>query len=278
MSWEDAVAWLRAQPDRAGLVRDCYLDADVAEAAARYRASVEWERIRRIVGPPPAGGRALDLGAGNGIVSAALAADGWSVCAVEPDPSGTVGAAAVASLARDAGLPVGVVRAVGERLPFAGEAFDLVVARQVAHHAGDLDALAREAARVLRPGGRFLALRDHVLDREDQLGRFLAAHPLHALYGGEHAFVPRRYERAYESAGLRIAAAFRSFDTPINYAPHTPATIAAEAAARLRVPVLAGPLAAALRSPAGETLLRLASRIDRRPGRLHSYVCEKPGG
>jgi SAM-dependent methyltransferase len=277
MTWEDAVRWLRAQPDRAQLVRDCYLDADTAEAAGRYRAGVEWAEVRRHAGPRPPGGRALDLGAGNGIVSAALAADGWAVAAVEPDPSGTVGAGAVAALASSSGLPVSAVRAVGERLPFADGAFDLVVARQVMHHAADLEGFAREAARVLRPGGRFLALRDHVVDARADLDRFLAAHPLHALYGGENAFEPERYAAAYRAAGLRVDAVLRSFDSPVNYAPHTPATIAGEIAARLPGGgAAARPLAALLASPAGRGLLRLLSAVDRRPGRLFSYVCVKP--
>ena len=39
---------------------------------------------------PRKAGRALDLGAGNGILSYALAREGWSVTAVEPDPSALV--------------------------------------------------------------------------------------------------------------------------------------------------------------------------------------------
>ncbi|HYF64487.1 MAG TPA: class I SAM-dependent methyltransferase [Herpetosiphonaceae bacterium] len=43
--------------------------------------------------------------------------------------------------------------AAGERLPFAGGAFDLVLCDNVVDHAGDPAAIAAELARVLRPGG-----------------------------------------------------------------------------------------------------------------------------
>ena len=46
-----------------------------------------------------------------------------------------------------------VVEAFGDKLPFDDGEFDLVLARQVLHHARDLPQLCREMARVLREGG-----------------------------------------------------------------------------------------------------------------------------
>jgi SAM-dependent methyltransferase len=186
-NWEGAVAWLLAQPDRATLVRDCYYDRPATAAAARYEASDEWAAVQALL-PQPAG-MALDLGAGHGITSYALARAGWRVTAVEPDPSPLVGAAAITALAHAAALPIEVVRSEGERLPFADRTFGLVFARQVLHHARDLGDLCREARRVLRPGGTLVAIREHVISRAADLPRFLEQHPLHRLYGGEHAIV-----------------------------------------------------------------------------------------
>ncbi|MEO1934383.1 MAG: methyltransferase domain-containing protein [Myxococcales bacterium] len=45
-----------------------------------------------------------------------------------------------------------------EAIPFENESFDLVVARQCPHHFADVALAVREAARVLRPGGRLLIL------------------------------------------------------------------------------------------------------------------------
>jgi SAM-dependent methyltransferase len=47
-----------------------------------------------------------------------------------------------------------VVRAEGERLPYASAAFDLVLSHEVLEHVGDDRAAAAEILRVLRPGGR----------------------------------------------------------------------------------------------------------------------------
>lgn len=48
------------------------------------------------------------------------------------------------------------VRAEGERLPFRDAAFDYVTSQYQLHHVRDKAAMAREVARILRPGGRFV--------------------------------------------------------------------------------------------------------------------------
>lgn len=268
MTWEDAVRGLIEQPDQKDLVEACYFDQPVSRAAARYHASDEWRGVRAEIGSVP--GRALDLGAGNGIASYALAKDGWAVTAVEPDPSDLVGGGAIRNLAAAENLPITVVESFGESLPLDAASFDLVVARQVLHHALSLADLCAEIARLLRPGGRLIALRDHVINGPRQLAAFHARHPLHQLYGGEHAYTLAEYRAALKAAGLIIDREIRSLDSPINLAPMTPESLAA------RIPV-AGKAAAALL--AGGRFWRLApllSRIDRRPGRLVSYMCRKP--
>lgn len=219
MTWEQAVDWLRQQPDQRELVRACFYDDPLIEAARRYHACAEWRAVRRLLPAPP--GVVLDVGAGRGIAAYALAIDGYTVTALEPDPSGLVGTGAVRALARESGLDIIVVEEWGEQLPFADASFDAIHARQVLHHARDLNKLCAEFARVLRPGGAFVATREHVVDREAELSAFFATHALHRLYGGEHAFSLPHYRDAFAQAGLNLTTVLSPWESDINLYPLT---------------------------------------------------------
>ena len=215
ISWEAAVVWLRNQPDQAELVRACFYDDPLRDAAERYYASTEWQAVRELAGGKR--GTALDLGAGRGISSYALARDGWCVCALEPDPSNVVGAGAICALAQEANLNIRVEQNWGESLPYPDASFDLVHGRQVLHHARDLDKLCREAARVLKPGGIFIATREHVISRPEDLPAFLESHPLHKLYGGEHAYLLDEYLGAITRQRTKVDQSTESLS--IRYQP-----------------------------------------------------------
>jgi hypothetical protein len=84
-SWEEAVRWFRADAKNGSAILDNYFDLPVERAATRYAASSEFRAIRQIIGRGP--GLALDVGAGHGIASFALATLEWDVIALDPDPS-----------------------------------------------------------------------------------------------------------------------------------------------------------------------------------------------
>ena len=220
MSWEEAVQWLREQPDQQPLVRACYYDDPVERAAERFAASEEWQAVIELLSPAP-GSRVLDLGAGRGISSYGFAKAGCVVTALEPDRSPLVGSGAVRELFARTGLPVTIIEKKGERLPFPDASFDIVYGRAVLHHAEDLRSFCAEARRVLSPGGRFLVTREHVISRRKDLQAFLDAHPLHHLYGGEHAYLLREYLDAIASSGLQIRKVFGPHESSINLAPMT---------------------------------------------------------
>lgn len=247
-------------------MRASYYDDPLADAARRYRASREWDAARRLIPAPP--GTALEIGAGRGILSYALAADGWTTTALEPDASAIVGAAAIRALARDTGTAIEVVETWGESLPFADAAFDLVVCRAVLHHARDLGALCREVARVLRPGGTFLAMREHVVSTHAEIAAFQAGHPLHHLYGGEYAYLQSEYEGAITGAGLRLARRLNPLESDVNLFPATMADIKKSWARKLRLPFFA-PLIP-------DAALRWYGAYGTAPGRLYSFVAVKP--
>lgn len=260
VTWEDAVVWLRNQPDQTALVRACFFDDPLREAAERYYASSEWIAVRRILAGKY--GAALDLGAGRGISSYALARDGWQVSALEPDPSEIVGAGAIRMLARETNLDIRIEQEWGEWLPFPDSSFDLVHGRQVLHHAKDLRKLCAEVARVLKPGGLFIATREHVISRTEDLPKFLAAHPLHKMYGGEHAYLLNEYLDAIRGSGIAVTKVLNPYESDINLYPVTVADVKRSLSKRIYLPSAIIP----------DVLLTALGAMNQGAGRLYTFI------
>ena len=116
----------------------------------RDSLAVYWEAVDAAVAPHA---HVLDLGCGHSDVLADVFAKTPFTYGVDPD--------------HDALRQNRVVRhriaGVGDRLPFADERFDAVVAAWVVEHLGDPARAVREVHRVLRPGGRFVFLTPNAL-------------------------------------------------------------------------------------------------------------------
>jgi SAM-dependent methyltransferase len=265
VTWEEAILQLRRQPDQQNLVRACFYDEPLVEAARRYHSSTEWHEVRLYL--PKKQGAALDLGAGRGVSSYALACDGWKVSALEPDPSEVVGTGAIRSLARDAGLDIRVEQHWGESLPFPDATFDLVHGRQVLHHARDLRKLCSEVARVLKPGGTFVATREHVISKVEDLPEFLTAHPLHKLYGGEHAYLLDDYLNAIRGSGIALTKVLNPYQSNINLYPDTIIDLKRRLAQRVCLPAALIP----------DFLLAAVGAMSQVPGRLYTFVGQMRG-
>jgi SAM-dependent methyltransferase len=269
------VEWLRAQPDQKAFVRECYLDSPPAAAAERFSGSEEWSATLKKIGRCP--GDALDIGGGHGIASYALARNGWRVVSLEPSAGSVTGATAIKTLAKAADLPIEVLRGVGESLPFHSTTFDVVYSRQVLHHVADLPRFCGEVWRVLRPGGVYLAAGEHIVSSESQRLKFLRAHPLNRFTGDENAYRLGHYLRGFDVAGFCGIEVMRSFDSAINFAPYSTAALRDELRRRMSA-IPGGRLFAdwILSERLYPSTLRFLSRIDRRPGRVFSFLAMRP--
>lgn len=105
--------------------------------------------IEREIGPI-GGKHVLDIGSGMGGFLVAATRNGMRATGVEPN--GDYCTITRLRAARYCLAP-GVIRGVGEALPFPAASFDVVLARDILEHVRDPDATLREIRRVLRPRG-----------------------------------------------------------------------------------------------------------------------------
>lgn len=144
-----------------------WLLAKLYERCARsFEAGGVAARRRELIGTVAEGGSVLEVGAGTGATIAAGAYAGppgrfSRVVVTEPD----VGMRAqlsqrVASTRSAAAAHIEVADERWPDLPYADASFDAVVCFMVLSHVAERDEAVKEAARVLKPGGKLL-LMDH---------------------------------------------------------------------------------------------------------------------
>ncbi|MFA6260424.1 MAG: methyltransferase domain-containing protein [Bacteroidia bacterium] len=276
MTWEEAIQDLRKKPENKQAILDNYFEENLYESADRFLHSEEFKALKKIL--PANAKTALDIGAGRGISSIALALQGIETTALEPDPSNDVGAGAIKKLAEHFHLKISVIESFGESLPFLNNSFDIVYVRQVLHHAHDLQQFCKEVARVLKPGGTFIATREHVLSNESDLAAFLKNHPLHHLYGGENAFTLAFYTNCIRKAGLKPIKILHPYASELNFAPLSLAEMKLNFTLRLSKFIGQSMATLLINVPAIFKLLTLLkANSDNTPGRLYSFISIKPG-
>ncbi len=168
-------------------------DAAAGEMERRWSPGRTWESLARAVTGLVQLGDVVDVGSGDGSVAQLLAgrARAWTCV----DRSERVLAAARSRLGKSRG--VSFVAGDAAALPLPDASFDVAL---LLHVLAQVDSPARvlaEAARVLRPGGRLVAV---TLDAHD--------HPdVTAAYGDVHpGFAPAALRRLLSRAGLEVEA------------------------------------------------------------------------
>lgn len=176
---------------------------DWASPAGRLRAARRAAFFVEHGGLAP-GRRALELGCGTGLFLEQVAR------ASRADVTGLDLSSDLLAQARRrcAGLlGVRLARGNAERAPFPDGSFDVVYGSSVLHHL-DTAAVAREIARLLRPGGRLVFTEPNLLN--PQIAVTFLVWPLRPLFGlspDEMAFTRGFIRRRLASAGLVDAAA-----------------------------------------------------------------------
>ncbi|MGD1002790.1 MAG: class I SAM-dependent methyltransferase [Candidatus Brocadiia bacterium] len=140
-------------------------------------------------------GRLLDVGCGAGDRLARMRERGWTVEGVEVDPRSV-------QIAREKyGLTIHA--AAIERAGLADGQYDLVTLSHVIEHVHDPVALLRECRRVLRPGGRLLAVTPHA----DGYG--------HRVFGQDWVDLePPRHLYVFSAPALKTVFERAGFDAP----------------------------------------------------------------
>ncbi len=171
-------------PVRLAFIRNCF--------AAQFGRDIRAAK-------PLAGLRLLDIGCGGGLVSEPMARLGAAVTGI--DAAGEALAVARAH-AEGAGLDIEYRQAAAEDLAAAGDSFDAVLALEIVEHVADPALFLAAAARLVRPGGAFIAATLNRTPKAFVFGILGAEYLLRWLPRGTHQW--RKFLRPSEvAAGLR---------------------------------------------------------------------------
>lgn len=174
------------------------------EAAGIDAREVAIEAVREV-----APRTVLEVGCGEGELAARMSTElGAEVIAVDQS-------ARMVELTRARGIDARVADVQG--LPFEDGSFDVAVAAWMLFHVADLDRGLAEIARVLRPGGRLVAVTNHA-DHLIELFDLAGAERFVLMFGGENgATVLERHFSRVERRDVHGTVTLRDAETIRSY-------------------------------------------------------------
>jgi len=267
MNWHDTIISIQKSDIYKDLVLDTFISSDLNLNIKRYSESQEFKEIKKIISKIYSGRKIkiLDVGAGNGISSIALAKEGHYITALEPDNSDLVGSQAIRFGANINKVKIEIIDTFFEDLPKEYfNSFDLVFARQAMHHANSLNNFILSANKALTQGGFLFTVRDHVVSNKFQKKIFLRKHPLHKFYGGENAYTIKEYISSFSKNSFELEKIYKPSSTPINYHPWSIERV------NIRLPLF---LRNTLITKVIFSILKF--RMNFQSGRLYSFILRK---
>ncbi|MFE3457889.1 class I SAM-dependent methyltransferase [Nocardiopsis aegyptia] len=168
---------------------------------------------------PPYGDRLLDVGCGDGLYTAELAAGYVRVDAIDVEPE-RLSAFADRIAGTELADRIGLHKMNADSLAFDANTFDRVTAFEVLEHLDDLEGSLREVHRVLKPGGafsfttpnRWFPFETHGVlwgtrRRSALTAPFLPwVRPLHDRMSDARAFTTQELGRVLRGTGLSVRA------------------------------------------------------------------------
>jgi SAM-dependent methyltransferase len=221
-------------------------------------------------------GKALDVGAGRGIASYALAREGIQVSALEPDRARSLVPRRFGCSQPTADWPLRC-RTSGGAAAFRRLEFRYRFRAGGIAPMHDLDAACREMGRVLKPGGIMFAVRGHVISGDSRSPDLSRTAPAASPVWGRERLSARALPQRLEQAGLRPIEILSPLQSEVNLFPHTYASLPQTFASRLTQIVPPPGWRRILENQVVlRSLLAIASLFDNRPGRHYSFVGHKP--
>lgn len=229
-TWEDTIQAMQGDPSKRKILRDAFLHGDPVESFETYKYGPEFAETKKIVDTVERKSkRILDVGSGIGVTAAAFAVEGFHVDAVEPSDSLFTGRKGletlIEALLKHVPLSIAIHQELLENVELP-PGYDVALCRQVAHHFADPVADLRRIHDLLRPGGKALLLREHVVFDTEDKARFLSEHPMQSFYGAENAYTVEQYISFAQAAGFEVERVISYTESPINYWPNSLEAIA----------------------------------------------------
>jgi SAM-dependent methyltransferase len=204
---QQEIALGETDPNARLVVESIYCDADRAAAFQRFRDGLEFRAITCLL---DAFGvrrtdRICEIGGGPGYVAWALADIGFQhLTVLEPSAEFITGTGYLASLGDACPLTI-----INDLDAFYGspETYDVVLTRNCIHHFRNITYVAACIRTKLKPGGRWLALREWFADSALEVYQMLRGHPYVSKYATyEFPYSAAQYVEALEMAGFHLRA------------------------------------------------------------------------